>query len=145
MTVAERWLSPELSQFSQLSQVGSRTPAKTEKPAEAPKKPSVQGLTAGRASEKEEEGFLREREIQPAKPAKVAKVALDPADSLDFAFATTLRKPAKVLGDEARAAMWRDITIVVQDLLAEGKKPGQIRRMFGLSWTEINQIRKERF
>jgi hypothetical protein len=46
--------------------------------------------------------------------------------------------------DEGCATMHRDLAVVVQDLLAEGKKPGHIRRMFGLSWAEIDRIRRNR-
>jgi hypothetical protein len=42
--------------------------------------------------------------------------------------------------DAAHAAMHRDLQTVVQDLANEGKRPGQIARMFGLKPVEVRQI-----
>jgi hypothetical protein len=45
--------------------------------------------------------------------------------------------PTTALDDAAHRAMRRDLRVVVQDLAASGKRPGQIALMFGLKRCEV--------
>jgi len=118
---ADRWLS-QLSQLSHSAAGEAREAPETAAEAESQSSPSVQPVFTREKKEKEVQIV---RESEAAKAAKPAKVVT----RLDVYKAE-------------RAAMWRDLTVVVQDLLAEGRKPGQIRRTFGLTWGEIERIRQ---
>jgi hypothetical protein len=48
--------------------------------------------------------------------------------------------PTTAFDDAAHRAMRRDLRVVVQDLGNEGKRPGQIARMFGLKPAEVRQM-----
>jgi hypothetical protein len=50
------------------------------------------------------------------------------------------RDPTNAFNEAAHAASRRDLRIVVQDLAAEGKRPGQIARMFGLEPVEVREM-----
>ena len=47
------------------------------------------------------------------------------------------RDPTPAFDDAAHRAMRRDLRVVVEDLAASGKRPGQIARMFGLKRGEV--------
>jgi hypothetical protein len=129
MSLVDRWLS----QVSQVSQSGVREVAEGVNRAEGQKETVAQSLAANCESKGgggefqivRERAAARSSAYAAAKPAKAAKVVT----RLD-------------VYKSKRAAMWRDLTIVGQDLLAEGRKPGEIRRMFGLTWGEIERIRQ---
>jgi hypothetical protein len=50
------------------------------------------------------------------------------------------RDPTPAFDDAAHAAMHRDLRTLVQDLANEGKRPGQLARMFGLKPVEVRQM-----